>query len=201
MGYGRTLGMFLVLSALLVTFLQLGVVQAGAQSVTGTAAVILQKGSVTLYPDNSISIPVSVSMISGTAGKTTLSIGNWQILTNKGFSLAINNASGTPPYTATILVVSDGPSSITPGTYVLYITTSGADQSTGAANLTINVMNSFPLTSTTPQTGASTVQQSTIAATGAASAGLSGTTIIVAIIILIVLVVVIVLAIKLRKRY
>jgi hypothetical protein len=211
MRYAKNFMYVFALSALFVALLQLCVVQVGAQSASGSSAVIISNSNVTLSSSGRISVPVSVVLKSGTAGQTTLYVGNPQILTARGVSMAISNSSGTPNFTATVTIVTIPSVGVSAGKYVLALGASGADPSIGTANLTVNVAG----TATTQQTTVATssiaaasstmvqqqttlpgAQQTTIPATTAPS----NTNVILAGVVVVVLIVVIALAVRFRKR-
>jgi hypothetical protein len=213
MRYAKNFMYVFALSVVFAALMQLCVVQVGAQSASGSSAVIISNSNVTLSLSGRITVPVSVVLKSGTAGPTTLYVVNPQVLTGRGVSMAISNASGTPNFNANITIVTIPSIGVAAGKYVLALGASGADPSVGTSNLTLNIG-----PSTTQQTSVATVATSSIAAANStvvqqqttlpgaqqttipAATAPSNTNVILAGVVVVVLIVVIALAVKFRKR-
>ena len=214
MRYAKSFMYVFALSVVFVALMQLCVVQVGAQSTSGSSAVIISNSNITLSLSGRATVSVSVVLKSGTAGPTTLYVVNPQVLTGRGVSMAISNASGTPNFNANITILTIPSVGVAAGKYVLALGASGADPSVGTSNLTLNIgpsttaqqttvatvaTSSIPAASSTmvqQQTTLPGAQQTTIPATTAPS----NTNVILAGVVVVVLIVVIALAVKFRKR-
>lgn len=193
---------FILLSAILMVLLQFSLTQINAQSATGVSKLVLAQTNATIYPSNSLTIPFNVTLVSGTAGLTSVRIIDSKILNDTGITASINNASGTPNFRGALHVTTNTSSNLVSGSIILLLQTTGADTSQQFYTFTLNIKGGYktpPSTISTSTTSPSTVLASS---TIAQAAGSQNTNLAIgAIIAIIIIIVIIVLVVRSRRHY
>ena len=98
----------------------------------GTSTITLGTSSVSVTPGTSASDSYTVNLASGSPWGTSLS-SNYL----SGFTISFSNSGGDPPYTGTMTVAVA--SSVSDGTYHVYINATGDDPSSSPAVLSVSV--------------------------------------------------------------
>lgn len=180
---------FLLFSLLLIAILQLGVY---AVSVTGVSHIVLQQNSSSVYQNNSLAIPFSVNLTTGSSGTVYVVVNNSQALKSKGIFVGLNKSIGTPNFTDTLFINTNFDSVAVPGVYEVEIGVGGADPlNPEFANFTLTVLNIIKPTTTVQTTipGTSNTAASVSAVTATEERNIA-IVFIVAVVVIILLIVI-----------
>ena len=111
----------------------------------GTSTITLGKSTVSVTPGTSVTDSYSVNLASGSTWGTSLSSNSLS-----GFTISFSNSGGDPPYTGTMTV--SVASSVSDGTYHVYVNATGDDPSSSPAVLSVSVTGHASSTTPPPVT-------------------------------------------------
>ena len=111
----------------------------------GTSSITLSKNSVSITPGSSATDSYTVELSSGTTWGTSLSSKSLS-----GFTISFSNNGGDPPYTGTMTV--SVASTVSDGTYHVFINATGDDPSSSPAVLSVSVTGHASSTTPPPVT-------------------------------------------------
>ena len=111
----------------------------------GTSSITLSKNSVSITPGSSTTDSYTVELSSGTTWGTSLSSNSLS-----GFTIGFSNSGGDPPYTGTMTI--SIASTVSDGTYHVYINATGDDPSSSPAVLSVSVTGHASSTTPPPVT-------------------------------------------------
>ncbi|OWP54393.1 MAG: hypothetical protein B2I18_03745 [Cuniculiplasma sp. C_DKE] len=111
----------------------------------GTSTITLGKSTVSVTPGTSATDSYTVNLASGSTWGTSLSSNSLS-----GFTISFSNSGGDPPYTGTMTV--SVASSVSDGTYHIYVNATGDDPSSSPAVLSVSVTGHASSTTPPPVT-------------------------------------------------
>lgn len=140
---------FVVFAVLLQCSVVVGAQNASIQTPQNLSSLYIARSNASIYLNSSLSVPFSVTMLSGVPGNTSIIIANGDALQANGVYVGVNPGSGIPGFNGTIYINTNVKPGVVPGVYVLQIESVGADPIyPNIFNFTLTVHNAVSTTTT-----------------------------------------------------